>query len=64
MLSKDQEIEQLKKQLQESQALVDKLQLKTIVLEKAIEIAGKELKVDIGKKYGIKPSKKSTKNTP
>jgi predicted RNase H-like nuclease (RuvC/YqgF family) len=58
MRSKDQQIQQLKKQLQEYQALVDKLELKTIVLEKTIDIAEKELKIDIRKKCGTKQSGK------
>jgi transposase len=57
----NQEVEQLKKQLLEAQALNEKLQLKNIALETMVNIAEKELNIDIRKKSGTKQSRKSTK---
>ncbi len=54
----NQEVEQLKKQLLEAQALNEKLQLKNMALETMINIAAKELDISIRKKSGTKPSKK------
>jgi hypothetical protein len=52
------EVEQLKKQLLEAQALNEKLQLKNIALETMVTIAEKELNIDIRKKSGTKQFKK------
>ncbi len=49
--------EELKKQLVEAQAQIDKLQLKNTALETMINIAEKQLNVDIRKKSGSKQSK-------
>jgi transposase-like protein len=49
-----QSVEELKKQLVEAQAQIDKLQLKNIALETMINIAEKQLNVDIRKKSGSK----------
>ncbi len=54
----DQQVEQLKKQLQEAQALNAKLELKNMALETMINIAEKELDISIRKKSGSKQSKK------
>jgi transposase-like protein len=54
----NQEVEQLKKQLLEAQALNEKLQLKNRALETMVTIAEKELNIDIRKKSGTKQSKK------
>ncbi len=48
--SDKQQVEQLKKQLQEAQALVEKLQLKNTALETMINIAEKQLDIKIRKK--------------
>ena len=53
-----QEVQQLKKQLLEAQALNEKLQLKNIGLETMVNIAEKELNIDIRKKSGTKQFKK------
>ena len=50
-------VEELKKQLLEAQAQIDKLQLKNTALETMINIAEKQLNVDIRKKSGSKQSK-------
>ncbi|MDO1451703.1 hypothetical protein Q0590_35850 [Rhodocytophaga aerolata] len=52
-----QSVEELKKQLLEAQAQIDKLQLKNTALETMINIAEKQLNVDIRKKSGSKQSK-------
>ena len=52
MTSKDQQIEQLKKQLLLLQKHAQQLELKNCALEKVIDLAQKELKVDIRKKSG------------
>ncbi len=52
-----QSVEELKKQLLEAQAQLDKLQLKNTALETMINIAEKQLNVDIRKKSGSKQSK-------
>ncbi len=52
------EVEQLKKQLLEAQAQVDKLQLKNTALETMIDIAEKQLNVPIRKKSASKQSRK------
>jgi hypothetical protein len=49
--------QELKKQLLEAQAQIDKLQLKNKALETMINIAEKQLNVEIRKKSGSKPSK-------
>jgi transposase-like protein len=49
--------EELKKQLLEAQAQIDKLQLKNIALETMIDIAEKRLNVDIRKNSGSKQFK-------
>ncbi len=54
----DQQIQQLKKQLLEAQAQVDKLQLKNTALETMIDIAEKQLNVPIRKKSASKQSRK------
>ena len=54
----NQEVEKLKKQLQEAQVLNEKLQLKNTALETMINIAEKQLDIDIRKKSGSKQSKK------
>ncbi len=56
--SDKQQVEQLKKQLQEAQALVEKLQLKNTALETMINIAEKQLDIKIRKKSGSKQSRK------
>jgi transposase-like protein len=58
MKNSDQQVKHLKKQLLEAQAQLDKLQLKNTVLETMIDIAEKQLKVDIRKKSGSRQSKK------
>ncbi|MFC5538580.1 hypothetical protein ACFPQ1_30005 [Rhodocytophaga aerolata] len=50
-------VEELKKQLLEAQAQIDKLQLKNTALETMINIAEKQLNVNIRKKSGSKQSK-------
>ncbi len=52
-----QSVEELKKQLLEAQAQIDNLQLKNVALETMINIAEKQLNVDIRKKSGSKQSK-------
>ena len=52
-----QSVEELKRQLLEAQAQIDKLQLKNTALETIINIAEKQLNVDIRKKSGSKQSK-------
>ncbi len=52
-----QSVDELKKQLLEAQAQIDKLQLKNTALETMINIAEKQLNVDIRKKSGSKQSK-------
>jgi cell division protein FtsB len=52
-----QSVEELKRQLLEAQAQIDKLQLKNTALETMINIAEKQLNVDIRKKSGSKLSK-------
>ena len=54
----DQQVEQLKKQLQEAQAQVEKLQLKNTALETMINIAEKQLDINIRKKSGSKQPRK------
>jgi hypothetical protein len=49
--------QELKKQLLEAQAQIDKLQLKNRALKTMIDIAEKQLNVDIRKKSGSKQSK-------
>jgi hypothetical protein len=49
-------VEELKKQLLEAQAQIDKLQLKNTALETMINIAEKQLDIDIRKKSGSKQS--------
>jgi transposase-like protein len=53
----NQEVQQLKKQLLEAHALNEKLQLKNRALETMVNIAEKELNIDIRKKSGSKQSK-------
>ncbi len=57
MKKANQQVEELKKQLLEAQALNKKLQLKNTALETMINIAEKKLEVDIRKKSGSKQSK-------
>ena len=52
-----QSVEELQKQLLEAQTLNEKLQLKNTALETMINIAEKQLNVDIRKKSGSKQSK-------
>jgi hypothetical protein len=54
MKNATQEIEQLKKQLAESATRIEQLELEKVVLNTVIQIAEKELNVDIRKKYGYK----------
>ncbi len=56
--SDKQQVEQLKKHLQEAQVQVEKLQLKNTALETMINIAEKQLDSKIRKKSGSKQSKK------
>jgi transposase-like protein len=48
--------DQLKQQLKEAQAQLEQLKLKNVALETMISIAEKELKINIRKKSGTKPS--------
>ena len=57
MKKSDHQIEQLKRQLLEAQALNKKLELKNMALETMIDIAEKNLQIDIRKKRGSKQSK-------
>ena len=52
MKNATQEIEQLKQQLAESAARIEQLELEKVVLNTVIQVAEKELKVDIRKKFG------------
>jgi hypothetical protein len=52
-----QSVEELKKQLLEAQAQINKLQLKNTALETMINIAEKQLNADIRKKPGSRQSK-------
>lgn len=52
MKNATQEIEQLKQQLAESAARIEQLELEKVVLNTVIQVAEKELKVDLRKKYG------------
>ena len=47
---------QLKQQLKEAQAQLEQLKLKNAALETMISIAEKQLKIEIRKKSGTKPS--------
>ena len=58
MKNPNQQVEELKKQLLEAQALNKKLQLKNTALETMIDIAEKQLDINIRKKSGSKQSKK------
>ena len=58
MKKANQQVEELKKQLLEAQALNKKLQLKNTALETMIDIAEKQLDISIRKKSGSKQSKK------
>ena len=58
MKKADQQVEELKKQLLEAQALNKKLLLKNTALETMIDIAEKQLDISIRKKSGSKQSKK------
>jgi hypothetical protein len=58
MKNANQQLERLKKQLLEAQAQIDKLQLKNTALETMINIAEKQLDIDIRKKSGSKQFKK------
>ncbi len=53
----NQEVQQLKKQLLEAHALNEKLQLKNRALETMVNIAEKELNIDIRKKSGSRQFK-------
>ena len=53
-----QEIEQLKKQLAESAARIEQLELEKVVLNTVIQVAEKEFKIDIRKKFGTRQSGK------
>ena len=48
--------DQLKQQLKEAQAQLEQLKLKHAALETMISIAEKQLKIEIRKKSGAKPS--------
>ena len=48
--------DQLKQQLKEAQAQLEQLKLKNAALETMISIAEKQLKIEIRKKSGTKPS--------
>ena len=50
------ESDQLKQQLKEAQAQLEQLKLKNAALETMISIAEKQLKINIRKKSGTKPS--------
>lgn len=50
------EADQLRQQLKEAQAQLDQLKLKNAALETMISIAEKQLKINIRKKSGTKPS--------
>jgi hypothetical protein len=50
MKKANQQVQELKKQLLEAQALNEKLQLKNTVLETMVTIAEEELNIDIRKK--------------
>ncbi len=58
MKKANQQVEELKKQLIEAQALNKKLQLKNTALETMIDIAEKQLEISIRKKSGSRQSKK------
>ena len=58
MKKANQQVEELKKQLLEAQTLNKKLQLKNTALETMIDIAEKQLDIDIRKKSGSKQFKK------
>jgi transposase-like protein len=58
MTTKDQQLQQLQRQLKDANALIDQLSLKNTTLETLTTVAEKELKIDIRKKSGSKLFKK------